>query len=158
MRARPDVLLHFGFGHQAAGMRRQIAQHRQRARAYGNQLVAAPQAPLGRLQSEGAKGELVLLGHSASSLIWQESAHWLGYTPRRSETLGAVLVDVAASVRHRAITPTASPPSVCQGSPPPLRPWRILWNPWMVYTSERSPVCFRSRNNLSRSVSISAAM
>ena len=29
MRARPHVLLHFGFGHQAAGMRDQIAQHRQ---------------------------------------------------------------------------------------------------------------------------------
>jgi len=59
MRAGPHVLLHFGFGHQAAGMRRQIAQHRQRPRPQGNQVVTAPQPPLRRLQSEGAKGELV---------------------------------------------------------------------------------------------------
>jgi hypothetical protein len=70
IRARPHVLLHLGFGYQAAGMRRQIAQHRQGPRAQGNQLVAAPQAPLRRLQPEGTKGELMVWGHRASSPAW----------------------------------------------------------------------------------------
>jgi hypothetical protein len=66
MRAPPHVLLHLGFGHQAAGMRGQIAQHGQGARPQGNQVIAAPQAPRRHLQPEGPKDDLVLLGHRSS--------------------------------------------------------------------------------------------
>ena len=42
VRAAPDVLAQLGFRHQAAGMRDQIAQHRQRPRSQGNPRVAPP--------------------------------------------------------------------------------------------------------------------
>jgi hypothetical protein len=42
VRARPHVLPQLGFGHQAAGMRHQIAQHRQGLRPQGDGLCSLP--------------------------------------------------------------------------------------------------------------------
>jgi hypothetical protein len=66
MCACPHVLLHLSFGHQAAGMRRQIVQQRQGPRPQGNEVTAAPQVALWHLQPEGPKGDLVLLAHRTS--------------------------------------------------------------------------------------------
>ena len=66
MRARPHVLPQLRFGHQAAGMRHQIAQHRQGLGPQGDGLFPLPQAARRAIKMERPKREVVLLLHGVS--------------------------------------------------------------------------------------------
>ena len=66
MRLRPHVLTQLGFGHQAAGMLDQIAQHRQGPGTQGRHLCSPPHATMRRIQTEWPKGEVVFLFHGVS--------------------------------------------------------------------------------------------
>ena len=66
VRAGPHVLAQLRFGYQAAGMRHQIAQHRQGLGPQGDGLCSPPQAALRAIQMERPKREVVLLLHGVS--------------------------------------------------------------------------------------------
>ena len=65
MRPRPHVLPQLRFGHQAAGMRHQIAQHRQGLGPQGDRLVALPQTAVRAIQMEQPKRAVVSRLHGA---------------------------------------------------------------------------------------------
>jgi hypothetical protein len=68
VRARPHVLPHLRFGHQAARMRHQIAQQRQGLGPQGNALVPPPQVALCAIHMERPKRTVVLRLHEVSCL------------------------------------------------------------------------------------------
>jgi hypothetical protein len=66
VRAGPHVLAQLRFGHEAPGMRHEIAQQRQGLGPQGDHLVTLPQVALRVIQVERAKREMVLLPHRVS--------------------------------------------------------------------------------------------
>jgi hypothetical protein len=66
MRARPHLLSHLRFGHQAAWMRHQIAQQRQGLGPQGDALVPLPQTAMGAIKMERSKRDGMSLLHEVS--------------------------------------------------------------------------------------------
>ena len=66
MRPGPHVLPQLGFGHQAARMLGQIAQHRQGPATQGEDLCPPPQLALRHIQTERPKGKVISRLHGVS--------------------------------------------------------------------------------------------
>jgi hypothetical protein len=84
-------------------------------------------------------------------------------TPSRVGTAGTAVAHHANALANTCgygksgrITPEYRLPSVCQGSPPPFLPSRILWKSLTTKTSTKSPVLSKQRKRWSRSASMSA--